>query len=101
MGIGWVIRQFITDFFATEEKVYGKWYNKNGELVIHAKEGSITLPTIDRPLKWKVSKKGRCIKVWSDGFDFDKIDFSLRKDKLFLYFRSTGEAMVLFKRRRK
>lgn len=101
MRAGWIIRQFISDFFATEEKVYGDWYDKRGKLIIHAEKGEITLSTIDRPLKWKVNRKGRQIEVWSDGFDYDKIDFSLRKNKLFLYFRSTGEATVLFKRRDK
>jgi len=98
MRIAWMFNQFIRDFFATEEMLYGDWYDKKGNLSAHIEKDKITLKSIKNPLKWELVKKGRCIRIWSDGFDYNIIDFSIRKEKLFLYFRETGEATALFKR---
>lgn len=97
MSIVWIIRQYIKDLFATEEMLYGDWFDKKGKLTAHFDKDKVTVASSEIPLKWKLIKRGRRLQVWSDGLDYSIVDFSVKKDKLFLYFRESGEALVLFR----
>jgi len=78
-------------------KILGEWYDSRGNLVIIVDKETINMVRVNTVFKY-ILYPGVKIALWVDPLPRDEIKYSIRHEKLYIYFPSTGESTILYRK---